>query len=91
MTVILNINCVYFLEYFVTAGDRQSQTFTFKTFPDTSDFKPTFSIYGDLGVMNHVSVPKLIQDVEAGVYDMVGGLSRFSFSIFARFLVLRYY
>ncbi|XP_075261962.1 acid phosphatase type 7-like isoform X2 [Convolutriloba macropyga] len=78
----LSPNTLY--EYFVTAGDRQSQTFTFKTFPDTSDFKPTFSIYGDLGVMNHVSVPKLIQDVETGVYDMVLHIGDLAYDMYER-------
>ncbi|XP_075265087.1 acid phosphatase type 7-like [Convolutriloba macropyga] len=71
-------------EYYVTSGDRQSVVFSFKSFPDTPDYNPTFAIYGDLGVMNHVSIPKLIQDLDAGVYDMVLHIGDFAYDMYER-------
>merc|ERR1712226_1314823 len=72
--------------YYVTSGTSQSVVFNFKTFPVTDNqtsplFTPTFAIYGDLGVQNHVSLPKLIQDLDDGVYDMVMHLGGFAYDM----------
>jgi len=72
--------------YYVTSGTKQSAVFKFKTFPATDSqtipsFTTTFAIYGDLGVENHVSLPKLIQDVDDGVYDMVMHLGGFAYDM----------
>ena len=54
-------------EYVLHNGKVKVGPYQFRTFPaDESGFLPTIAVFGDMGVENHVSLDKLIQDREKG-------------------------
>ncbi|XP_075249062.1 acid phosphatase type 7-like isoform X1 [Convolutriloba macropyga] len=68
--VDLKENTTY--EYVLQNGKVKVGPYQFRTFPaDGSGFLPTVAVFGDMGVENHVSLDKLMQDREKGVYDLV--------------------
>ena len=53
-----------FSAYFVRNGLRESESFNFTTFPNSTSedpFLPRLTIYGDMGAVNHVSLAKIQQ------------------------------
>lgn len=68
-------------DYFVRSGTKESATFSFKTFPDSANFKPRFAIYGDMGVANHVALAKIEQDTDAGLYDIILHIGDFAYNM----------
>lgn len=48
-----------------------SKIFKFKTLTDSTDWKPTLIVYGDLGVSYGETIPYLIQEAENGTVDVV--------------------
>lgn len=54
-------------------GSQQgwSDTFSFQTLRNGSDWSPRFVIYGDMGLVNPQSLPRLIKDTENGMYDVL--------------------
>jgi len=48
-----------------------SKIFHFHTWPAGNDWSPSLIIYGDLGVRNARSVPRLAKDVAANMYDAI--------------------
>ena len=59
------------LEYEVQSGIYKSETHEFRTFPENDEFLPNIAVYGDMGVTNHVALPKVTQETEKGVIDMI--------------------
>ena len=70
-----------YLEYNVRNGLHISDTFTFKTFPNSSDFKPRFAIYGDMGFQNAVAFDKIKQDVDKDLYDIILHIGDFAYDM----------
>ena len=58
-------------EYQVKSGANESEVCNFKTFPEDEDFLPNIAVYGDLGVENGRALPKVIEDAQNDVIDMV--------------------
>lgn len=50
---------------------EMSKVFKFKTLTDSTDWKPTMIVYGDLGVSYGETIPYLIQEAENGTVDVV--------------------
>jgi hypothetical protein len=48
-----------------------SETFWFKTIREGNDWSPRFAVYGDLGVVNGQSIPRLQQEVSRNRFDAI--------------------
>uniref|UniRef100_A0AC35TM98 Purple acid phosphatase n=1 Tax=Rhabditophanes sp. KR3021 TaxID=114890 RepID=A0AC35TM98_9BILA len=66
-------NLEYDTRYFYSVGSTEgiSQVFSFKTFPSGSDYPVKICIFGDLGVVNGVSLSPLIAAGQRGDFDMI--------------------
>lgn len=70
------------LDYRVGSPCGWSDMFWFKTFPRTENWSPKFALYGDMGNVNAVSLPRLQQETEDGMYDMVLHIGDFAYDMF---------
>lgn len=69
--------------YAYRCGSRQgwSDTFTFRALQNGSDWSPRFVIYGDMGLVNPQSLPRLINDTENGMYDVLLHVGDFAYDL----------
>ncbi|XP_017462405.1 PREDICTED: acid phosphatase type 7-like, partial [Rhagoletis zephyria] len=68
--VKLNLKTTYYYKCGSEKGEM-SKVFKFKTLTDSTDWKPTMIVYGDLGVSYGETIPYLIQEAENGTVDVV--------------------
>ncbi|XP_066494694.1 acid phosphatase type 7-like [Tiliqua scincoides] len=69
--------------YAYRCGSQQgwSDTFSFQTLRNGSDWSPRFVIYGDMGLVNPQSLPRLINDTENGMYDVLLHVGDFAYDL----------
>ncbi|KAK6182161.1 hypothetical protein SNE40_009905 [Patella caerulea] len=58
-----------------------SDTFTFTTLKEGSNWSPRFVLYGDLGFKNAQSVPRLDNDIQKGLYDVALHIGDFAYDM----------
>ena len=65
-----------------------SELFWFKTFPAGENWVLKMAIFGDLGNVNGVSLPRLKQDTEENMYDLILHVGDFAYDMFnVRFMI----
>jgi len=72
--------------YYVRSGLRVSDTYSFKTFPDSDGnsshvWLPRLAIYGDMGAVNYVSLPQIQKDVDNDMYDLIMHIGDFAYNM----------
>jgi hypothetical protein len=67
--------------YYYQCGDGTSwsKTYSFKTLRKDSNWAPRFIVYGDLGYANGQSIPRLVQEVNSGNYDVMLHVGDFAY------------
>jgi hypothetical protein len=50
--------------------------------PNNLEFSPTLAVFGDLGLDNGRSVPRLTDDVNAGMYDAILHVGDFAYDMY---------
>lgn len=71
------INLVYH------CGSHQgwSDQFQFTTVPNDSNWSPSIAFYGDLGNVNAQSLPRLQEETQRGLYDMIIHIGDFAYDM----------
>ncbi len=94
--VIVNEECILFSyskhtksnppfhlkDYRVGSDCGWSDIFWFTTFPTSNDWSPRLAIYGDMGNVNAVSLPRLQRETQEGQYDMILHIGDFAYDMF---------
>ncbi|XP_020804888.1 acid phosphatase type 7 isoform X3 [Drosophila serrata] len=75
----LQPNSTYF--YHCGSDLGWSATYWFRTHFDHSDWSPSLAIYGDMGVVNAVSLPALQRETQRGQYDAIIHVGDFAYDM----------
>ncbi|KAJ6663774.1 hypothetical protein lerEdw1_009853 [Lerista edwardsae] len=69
--------------YAYRCGGRQgwSDVYSFRALRNGSDWSPRFVLYGDMGLENPQSLPRLTQDTEKGMYDVLLHVGDFAYDL----------
>ena len=63
------------------SGAFESDVYSFRTFPNDGQFLPSIVVYGDMGVINAVALPKIIQEAKDGKIDMIVHVGDFAYNM----------
>ena len=69
------------LDYRTGSDCGWSDVFWFKTFP-SGTWSPRLAVYGDMGNINAVSLPRLQRETQSGMYDMILHIGDFAYDMF---------
>jgi hypothetical protein len=58
-----------------------SDVFWFKTYPSDHNWSPRFALFGDMGNVNAVSLPRLQKETQSGMYDMIIHVGDFAYDM----------
>ena len=68
------------LDYRTGSDCGWSDVFWFKTFP-SGTWSPRLAVYGDMGNINAVSLPRLQRETQSGMYDMILHIGDFAYDM----------
>ena len=69
-----------FIDYRTGSDCGWSDIFWFKTYPNGT-WTPRLAIYGDMGNINAVSLPRLQRETQSGLYDMILHVGDFAYDM----------
>ena len=72
---------IIFLVYHCGSADGWSNLFNFVTIKSGENWSPRLAFYGDLGNVNPQSVPRLQEDVQKSMYDVILHVGDFAYNM----------
>lgn len=72
-----------FLVYHVGSAYGWSAIYWFKTLPKGTKWSPRFAVYGDLGNYNARALPKLQEDTQNGLFDVILHVGDFAYDLWS--------
>jgi len=68
-------------DYHCGSDQGWSAIYYFKTLPKSSNWSPSFAVFGDLGNINAQSLPRLQEEVQRGEYDAILHVGDFAYDM----------
>lgn len=67
--------------YYCGSNQGWSPQFWFNTVPSDTNWSPSLAFFGDLGNVNAQSLPRLQEETERGLYDMILHIGDFAYDM----------
>lgn len=71
----------FYLVYYCGSDQGWSTQFWFNTVPSDTDWSPSIAFFGDLGNVNAQSLPRLQEETQRGLYDMILHIGDFAYDM----------
>jgi hypothetical protein len=71
----------FHLVYYCGSNKGWSPQFWFNTVPSDKNWSPSLAFFGDMGNVNAQSLPRLQEETERGLYDMILHIGDFAYDM----------